>query len=107
LHDRAHLEITAALRRIANSHYYEGHYQSAAHTLEKLAKEAAEYGDLVTEAWAIADAAWVAGKAGDKLDVDRRVARLERLLGSDYIPAEVKAEIRAKRLGDYQVALGS
>ncbi|MEE9132343.1 MAG: hypothetical protein V3U13_02165 [Gemmatimonadota bacterium] len=90
-----------ALRRIANTQYYEGRYQSAGLTLLKLAKEAAEYGDIVTEAWAVADAAWVAGIAGDKIDVDRRVAQLERLLTSPYLPDDVREEIRTKRLGDY------
>ncbi|MGD8699157.1 MAG: hypothetical protein PVJ43_07700 [Gemmatimonadales bacterium] len=99
-------EIPAkALHRIAYTQYYEGKYQSAGKTLEKLAKEAAAFGDLKTQAWAIADAAWVAWKAGDTLDVKARVARLERLLTSPYLPADVKQEIKAKRLGDYSLAL--
>jgi tetratricopeptide (TPR) repeat protein len=94
-----------ALRRIANAHYYEGRYQSAANTLEKLAREAAEYGDLVTQAWAIADAAWVAGRAGAKIDVDRRLVRLERLLGSPYLPDDVRQAIRTQRLGEESVTI--
>jgi len=89
------------LRRIANTQYYDGRYQSAVHTLDKLAKEAAEYGDIVTEAWAIADAAWVAAIADDKIDADRRVARLERLLTSPYMPTEEVEKLRVNRLGDY------
>jgi tetratricopeptide (TPR) repeat protein len=89
------------LRRIANTQYYDGRYQSAVHTLDKLAKESAEYGDIVTEAWAIADAAWVAAIAGDKIDADRLVARLERLLTSPYMPADEVARLRMNRLGDY------
>jgi tetratricopeptide (TPR) repeat protein len=89
------------LRRIANTQYYDGRYQSAGHTLEKLAEEAAEYGDIVTEAWAIADAAWVAAIAGDKIDADRRVARLERLLTSPYMPDDEVEKLRTNRLGDY------
>lgn len=96
-----------ALHRIAYTQHYEGRYQSAGKTLEKLAKEAAAFGDLKTEAWALADAAWVAGKAGDTIDVQRRVARLERLLTSPYLPADVKTEIRTKRLGDYSLALAN
>lgn len=94
-----------ALHRIAYTQYYEGKYQTAGKTLEKLAKEAAAFGDLKTEAWALADAAWVAWKAGDTLDVKARVARLERLLTSPYIPADVKQAIKEKRLGDYSLAL--
>jgi len=99
-------EIPAkALHRIAYTQYYEGKYQTAGKTLEKLAKEAAAFGDLKTEAWALADAAWVAWKAGDTLDVNARVVRLERLLTSPYLPADVKQEIREKRLGNYSLAL--
>jgi tetratricopeptide (TPR) repeat protein len=94
-----------AMHRIAYTQYYEGKYQTAGKTLEKLAKEAAAFGDLKTEAWALADAAWVAWKAGDTLDVKRRLVRLERLLTSPYLPADVKQEIRAKRLGEYSLAL--
>jgi tetratricopeptide (TPR) repeat protein len=96
-----------ALHRIAYTQYYEGRYQTAGKTLEKLAKEAAAFGDLKTEAWALADAAWVAWKAGDTIDVQRRVARLERLLTSPYLPSDVKAEIKVKRLGDYTLALAN
>lgn len=94
-----------AMHRIAYTQYYEGKYQTAGRTLEKLAREAAAFGDLKTEAWALADAAWVAWKAGDTLDVKRRLARLERLLTSPFLPTDVKQEIREKRLGDYSLAL--
>lgn len=94
-----------AMHRIAYTQYYEGKYQTAGKTLEKLAKEAAAFGALETEAWALADAAWIAWKAGDALDVKRRVARLERLLTSPYLPADVKQQIKTKRLGDYSLAL--
>ena len=96
-----------ALHRIAYTQYYQGRYQSAGKTLEKLAEEAAAFGDLKTEAWALADAAWVAWKAGDTIDVQRRVARLERLMTSPYLPFDVKAEIKMKRLGDYSLALAN
>lgn len=94
-----------AMHRIAYTQYYEGKYQTAGKTLETLAKEAAAFGDLKTEAWALADAAWVAWKAGDTLDVKRRLVRLERLLTSPYLPDGVKQEIKEKRLGDYSLAL--
>jgi tetratricopeptide (TPR) repeat protein len=81
-----------ALHRIAYTHYYEGRYQSAGKTLEKLAKEAAAFGDLKTEAWALADAAWVAWKAGDTIDVQRRVARLERRPGATFSAAQASQQ---------------
>jgi hypothetical protein len=90
-----------AMRRIANTFYFQGRYNSAMRTLDKLAREAAEHGDLVTQAWAIADAAWVAGKAGARLDVEKRVAKLEKLLNSPFLPGHVQRDIRARRLDDY------
>jgi hypothetical protein len=89
-----------SLRRIANSHYFEGNYHSAAATLDRLADEAAEYGDLVTQVWAIADAAWIEGIGGREIDMKRHVAQLEKLLGSQYLPDEVRAEVVSTRLGD-------
>jgi hypothetical protein len=87
-----------AMRRIANSHYYQDRYQSAGKILEQLAKEAAAYGELRCQAWALADAAWIAWIAGDKIDMDRRLVRLDRLLTSPYLPVEVRDEVVTKRL---------
>jgi tetratricopeptide (TPR) repeat protein len=87
-----------ALRRIANSYYFEDRYQAAGKTLEQLAKEAATFGDLGVQVWAIADAAWIAGIAGDKIDMEHRLQRLHRLLGSPYLPNRLREEVRSKRL---------
>lgn len=87
-----------AMRRIANSFYYEERFQSAGKVLLNLADEAASFGDVVTQVWATADAAWVAAAAGDKIDAERRVASLERLLDSPYLPDEVRSEVTSKRL---------
>lgn len=87
-----------AMRRIANSYYYQDRYQSAGKILEQLAKEAAAYGELRCQAWALADAAWIAWIAGDKIDMDRRLVRLDRLLTSPYLPMEVRDEVVTKRL---------
>ena len=86
------------LRRIADAYYFEGRYQNAAATLDRLAREAATYGDLAVEVWALADAAWINGIAGHKIDMDRRLERLVRLLGSPYLPEQVRSEVQAKRL---------
>ncbi len=86
------------LRRIANSYYYEARYQTAGSVLLDLADEAAEFGDVVTQVWATADAAWVAGVAGHEIDAERRLARLEKLLTSPYLPDAVRAEVINKRL---------
>ena len=89
----------AALYRVAASYYFEGLYRGAAKELDKIGAEAADYGDIVVNVWAVADAAWVLGQAGAKLDVEKRVKRLQRLLKSAYLPDEVRDEITSKRLG--------
>lgn len=91
---------TEALRRIANAYYFEGRLQSAAHVLDDLASEAAAFGDLPTQAWALADGAWVYGKLGSAIGVNRRVERLERLLSSPYLPESVRDRIAQARLGE-------
>ncbi len=91
-----------AVRRIANTFYFEGRFQSAARTLEGLAAEAASYGDIVVQAWALADAAWIHGLDGARIDMERRVTELERLLRSPYLPDQVRRDVVAKRLGELQ-----
>ena len=90
----------APLYRMAASYYYEGKTMTAAGRFDELAAEAALYGDVVTQVWALADAAWINGQAGDKLDMDAHVVKLQRLLKSPYLPAETKNEIQANRLGE-------
>jgi len=89
-----------ALYRIAVSYYYEGRSVTAADQLEKLASEATAYGDLVAQAWALADAAWINSRAGMKFAMDERVDRLKLLLRSPYLPSEVRSEILTRRFGE-------
>jgi len=89
-----------ALYRIAVSYYYEGRSVTAADQLEELASEASEYGDLVAEVWALADAAWINSRIGMRLTTDDRVVRLRQLLKSPYLPSEVREEILTRRLGE-------
>lgn len=96
-----------AMRRIANSFYYEDRFQSAGKVLLNLADEAAGFGDVVTQTWATADAAWVAAAAGDKIDMERRLASLEKLLTSPYLPDEVRSEVTSKRLAAVQATSAS
>lgn len=91
---------TEAVRRIANSFYFEGRLQSAARVLDELSEESALYGDLKAQAWALADAAWAYGKLGSGLEVTRRVEQLERLLRSPYMPTSVRDRIARVRLGE-------
>jgi tetratricopeptide (TPR) repeat protein len=89
-----------ALYRIAASYYYEGKPQTAASRFDQLAEEAALYGDVVTEVWALADAAWIYGQAGNKLGVQERVERMNKLLKSPYLPDSELELLATKRLGE-------
>ena len=52
--------------------------------------EAARIGDLAVEALAIFNSAWLNGKAGRKSETSARVARLEILLRSPYMPVAIR-----------------
>jgi tetratricopeptide (TPR) repeat protein len=108
-----------ALYRVAKAYYFEGQYQHAIRAFDHLAEEAAKFGDLVTEAWAVADAAWVAWavtdgasplgidagprpageRLGGKMELERRLERLRRLLASPRLPEDVRTKITTKRCG--------
>jgi len=76
--------------KLANAHYYNGNLVGAAAALDQLADEAGLVGDLEVEALAIYYAAWLDGKAGRKTEMAARVARLEGLLHSRYIPVALR-----------------
>ena len=75
---------------LATAHYYNGNLVGAAAALDQLTDEAALVGDLEVEALSIYYAAWLDGKAGRSAEVAARVARLEGLLGSQYIPVALR-----------------
>jgi len=97
------------LKKTADVYYFQGMYRSAIATLDKLAEEAAEVGDLVTQAWAQADAVWLfdmdcrqhlkSERPGRNLEMDQRATSLRLLLGSPYLPVETRTEIIEKRCG--------
>ena len=95
-----------AVHREAAAFYYQGMYQSAISTLNDLADEASVYGDIVTQLWAFADAAWIQGKRGQKIDMERTLDRLQLLLKSPYLPQAVRQEVRSKRLGEATTLIG-
>ena len=76
--------------KMANAQYFDGNLVGAAATLDKIANEAALVGDLEVEALAIYYAAWLDGKAGHKIETAARVARLEGLLQSRYMPVAIR-----------------
>ena len=76
--------------KMANAQYFDGNLVGAAATLDKIANEAALVGDLEVEALAIYYAAWLDGKAGHKIETAARVAQLEGLLQSRYMPVAIR-----------------
>ena len=76
--------------KVATTHYSNGNLGNAAAALDQLTNDAALAGDLEVEALAIYYAAWLDGKAGRKIEAAARVARLESLLRSRYMPVAIR-----------------
>jgi len=76
--------------RLASAHFYNGNLVGGAVALDQLATEAALVGDLEVEALALYYAAWLERKAGQKAEMAARVARLEGLLSSRYMPVALR-----------------
>lgn len=97
------------LRLIAKSYYYQGKLQDAVSHLDDLAHEAAQVGDIATQAWALADAAWVLGieyssqnlaaHPAAKREMIERSQQIRMVLGSPYLPGEVRKEVIRNRCG--------
>ena len=75
---------------LATALYNDGDLAGAAAALDGLANEAALVGDLEVEALSIYYSAWLNGKAGRQAETEARVARLEGLLGSRYMPGAIR-----------------
>jgi tetratricopeptide (TPR) repeat protein len=86
-HDRSDGTLPVeAVRRIANTYYFEGDYAKASKKLVELAAEAEELGEWEAQLWALADAAWLADLAGDDAGFESHLSQLERLLDRHDIP---------------------
>ncbi len=75
---------------LANAYFNAGNLTAAAAALDQLATEASRVGDLAVEALAVFNSAWLNGKAGRKTETASRVARLEGLLRSPYMPLAIR-----------------
>src|SRR5882724_1001566 len=75
---------------LATAQFYNGNLVGAAAALDQLTDEAALVGDLEVEALSIYYAAWLDGKAGRSAEMAARVARLEGLLRSQYLPVALR-----------------
>jgi hypothetical protein len=76
--------------KLASAHFYNGNPLQASAVLDRLADDAALVGDLEVEALSIYYSAWLNGKAGRKAEAATRVARLEGLLQSKYMPVALR-----------------
>ena len=92
-----------ALRRVANSYYFEERLLAAARVLDDLAAEAAAFGDPPIHARALADAAWLYARLGRRWPAKQRLARLEKLMTSPYLPANLRARL-SDRVGATDVS---
>jgi hypothetical protein len=82
------------LKKTADAYYFQGMYRSAIATLDKLAEEAAQVGDIVTQAWVQADAVWLfdmdcrqhlkSERPGRNLEMSQRATNLRLVLGSPF-----------------------
>lgn len=84
-----HLPSLASWKE-ASAQFYDGNLVGGAAVLDQLADEAARVGDLEVEALAFYYAAWLDGKAGHKVEAAARVARVEALLRSRYMPVVIR-----------------
>jgi hypothetical protein len=75
---------------LATALYNGGDLVGAATVLDGLANESALVGDLEVEALSIYYSAWLNAKAGRQAETEVRVARLEGLLGSRYMPVAIR-----------------
>ena len=91
------------VRRIGNAFYFETRFAEAARTFDRLAGEAAAFGDATAQAWAIADAAWMADLAGDANGVETRLERLAAVLGSGALSADAVRDIKARLAAELPV----
>ena len=79
-----------ALWRLGSLYYADGDLRRAALTFDRLAHEAESYGDPVLQARALLEAAVLYQRAGMSEKVMPRVERVELLLASPYMSAEVR-----------------
>lgn len=108
--DAAHRagHLPSLTRWKAASAYYNGdNLRAAATVLDQLSDEAAAVGDLEIEALAIYYSAWLHGKAGAKIEATTRIARLETLLRSRYMPLAVRDRLSDLLRSSKEVAEGN
>jgi tetratricopeptide (TPR) repeat protein len=74
---------------LVNAYYNAGRLIEAAEALDQLTTEAAQVGELSVQALAMFNSAWLYGKAGREAETATRIAQLECLLRSPYMPVAI------------------
>jgi hypothetical protein len=92
---------------VANAYYTDDNFVGAASTLDQLANEAGQVGDLQVEGLAIYYAAWLNGKAGRKTEATTGLARLKTLLRSPYMPIATRDRLSSWLRTSKEVAVES
>jgi hypothetical protein len=90
---------------LANAYYNSGDVRGAATVLDQLATEAAGVGDVAIQAIATYNAAWLNGQAGQTTQAAARVARLEKLLRSPYMPGALREYLSSRLTATSDVAV--
>jgi len=93
--------------KLANAYFNGDNLTGAANALDQLANEAADVGDLPVQALAIFNAAWLHSKAGHRTETGTRVARLERLLRSPYMPIAIRDHLAGLLKTSRELAVAS
>jgi hypothetical protein len=86
-----------ALWQVAELYFAEGDVRRAASTLDLVAEKAASYGDPEVQARALLESAILYDKLGSKDQASTRLQRLDAVLTSPHISADVRSAIAARR----------
>ena len=91
--------------KLASAYFNDDNLLPAAAALDQLANEAAYVGDLPVEALALYHSAWLNSKAGRRGETRTRVARLEGLLKSPYMPTDIRMHLSSLLRTSREMAL--
>ena len=95
--DAAQTKPCRALWQVAELYFAEGDVRRAASTMDLVVEKAASYGDPDVQARALLESAILYEKLGFKDQASTRLQRLDAVLTSPHISADVRSAITARR----------
>jgi ATP/maltotriose-dependent transcriptional regulator MalT len=98
LQDAEQTKPCRALWQVAELYFAEGDVRRAASTLDLVAQKAASYGDPEVQARALLESAILYDKLGAKDQASTRLQRLDAVLTSPHVSADVRSAIAARRI---------